>query len=134
MPSGNVKRESVWDRCVRDLQSRGTSFRMSRIERSSVIRIRQLLDGKILREFSSQGYHWRNAQGLTTSKEEKEIESCYKLCLQADEDGSWVAAGGALAVEEIKDWPSFAAMGWERGVQKILQQVIAKQIIFLYHL
>ena len=113
MSKGNVKKESVWERCVKDLQKQETIFRMDKRNDSRVIRIREFRDGKCVNKFSSQGYHWRNEQGLTTAQEEKEIVSCYKLCLQADEDGSWVAAGGALAVEEIKDWPSFAAKGWE---------------------
>jgi len=98
MAKGKVKRGSIWDRCVEELQKRETSFRMVQRGKTAVIQIRQYQDGDLIREFSSQGYRWRNTEGLTTSKEEKEIESCYKLCLQADEEGSWVAAGGVLAV------------------------------------
>ena len=89
MATGNVKKQSVWDQCVRNLREKGCNFRMSKRDDGRIIRIREIRDGKCVNKFSSQGYHWRNEQGLTTSKEEKEIESCYKLCLQAYESGSW---------------------------------------------
>ena len=121
MSKGNVKKESVWERCVKDLQKQETIFRMDKRNDSRIIRIREFRDGKCVNKFSSQGYHWRNEQGLTTAQEEKEIVSCYKLCLQAHEDGSWVAAGGVLAVEEIKDWPTFA--------QRVIQDLEARTLI-----
>ncbi len=87
MAKGNVKRESVWDRCVRDLRQRGSNFRMDRRKETCVIRIRELRDGKLVNKFSSGGYHWKNYHDLTTAKEEKEIESCCKLCIKAHESG-----------------------------------------------
>ena len=74
MPSGNVKRESVWDRCSIDLAKRRCTFRMAKRDDAAVIRIKEVRDGKIVRWFTSGGYHWKNEQGLTTAKEEQEIE------------------------------------------------------------
>ncbi len=88
MAKGRQRIESIWDRCAADLAKRRSNFRMHKREKSAVIRIKEVRGGKIVRWFSSQGYHWRNERGLTTAKEEKEIESCCKLCIKAHESGS----------------------------------------------
>lgn len=100
MAKGKAKALGTWDRCVVDLQTRRTRFRMTRQNDSPVIYIREYERGRRVRQFSSA--HYRHTDDL-------QIETCYQLCIRCSETGRWEAdLGGNVPTDDLT-WPQFAA-------------------------
>ena len=100
MAVGRPKRsQSTWDRCVADLAARGAQFRMKDRYQSNIIGIREIKDGKVVREFSSQVYK---------KTEDEDIETLYRLCIRASEAGTWEAVIGGTTTDEKMTWAEFA--------------------------
>ena len=98
MARGQSKKRSTWDRCVERLLEERCRFRMTKNSKSNVIYIREIENGKRVKEFSSQVYRHTN---------EQDIESCAELCRASDRAGAWDSlAGGDVSL--IDTWRQLA--------------------------
>ena len=52
MAKGKVKKGSIWDRYVAELQERETAFRMEKQSKGAFIRIREFRNGQMVDKFS----------------------------------------------------------------------------------
>ena len=97
MPRG--KKTSAWDRCVADLLDRGCRFRLRRKTHSSVIYIRETVNGVRVRQFSSKIWH---------HDDEDQVEAAWACCIESDKLGRWVGAqqqveAGAITWVDLAD-------------------------------
>lgn len=98
MAKGQTKKRSTWDRCVELLKEKRSRFRIRARGDSDIIQIREIENGKTVREFSSQGYR---------KDDDGDVEDLTNLCLRASEAGEWAGrAGGSVAV--VKTWSELA--------------------------
>ena len=95
MARGAVKKIGTWDRLVADLRARQSQFRMSVQSNSPWIQIREIKDGKRIRNFSSLCY---------AVASDAHIEQCYQACLKASAAGQW-----ELGTPEERKWKQAAA-------------------------
>ena len=56
MPKG--KKQGTWERCTADLMNRGCRFRLYKRSRTPIIQIREVKDGQIVDQFSSQVWRY----------------------------------------------------------------------------
>jgi len=98
MAKGQSKKRSTWDRCVELLKEEGCIFRLKKHSKSDIIQIRQIENGKSVREFSSHTYRVDS---------DEDIENLTELCRRASRAGTWtLGAGGSVSV--VKTWADLA--------------------------
>ena len=107
MAKGGAQKRSTWDRCVEELQEMKSRYRIRKVPRSEIIQIKELRDGKTVRQFSSYGYRHTC---------EDDVVAATELCKRAHKAGHWDKSVGG-SVSETKTWGELAA-AVERDVNK----------------
>jgi integrase len=88
-------RLDTWDICSRDLVSRQSRFRLRRYQRSPFIYVRELVQGKQVREFSLRPLEHGNAA---------DVEKVRDLCLEGHRSGQWPAHCLGKPGTQVETW------------------------------
>lgn len=91
---------STWDHWVNRLRLAKCRFRIHKRKGKPFIFIKEMVDGKVAREFSS---------GIYEHKFEDHIEMCAKECLAAGKRGRWTLAAKRSSGLEGLTWPLVAS-------------------------
>lgn len=97
---------SLWDAAVSDLRLKKSTFRMKKSGKSPWIYIREMQDGRPVREFSS-------ARWLIDENED--IQAAWDACLEAHKLGQWQEPKATRANQNLKK----AGVSWENLVDLV---------------
>jgi len=95
MSAFRSQRVDTWDICSRDLVSRHSRFRLRRYARSPFIYVRELAQGKQVREFSLGPLEHANAA---------DVEKVRDLCLEGHRSGQWPAHCFGKPTTQVESW------------------------------
>jgi integrase len=80
MPRGAAAKKSAWDAASELLKEKACSYRMRKLNQTSIIQIREVCDGKVTRQFSSRVYLANN---------DEHILNLAQVCLRSGKLGYW---------------------------------------------
>lgn len=80
MPRGAAAKKSAWDAATELLKEKRCCYRMRKLSKTSIIQIREVREGKVIRQFSSRVYLASN---------DEHIRNLAQICLESEKLGQW---------------------------------------------
>ena len=111
MPRGAAAKKSAWDAASELLKEKGCSYRMRKLSQSSIIQIREVHAGKVVRQFSSRVYLASN---------DEHILNLAQVCLESEKLGQWT--GDADPNAKGLSWASLVRASADSINKRILRE------------
>jgi len=111
MPRGAAAKKSAWELASDLLKAEGCSYRIRKLNQTSIIQIREVCDGKVVRQFSSRVYLANN---------DEHILNLAQVCLRSGKLGYWT--GDTDPDTKGLSWAKLAKVSAENINGRILRE------------
>ena len=113
MASGSHRKISEWEKWQRRLAEERCRYRMHKKTTTPFILIREYVDGKVAKEFSSR--HWRH-------ESDADIKACAEKCLEAHRKGWANAVGPVAAKGKGHTWITLMDAFWAKYSERVVRE------------
>ena len=111
MPRGAAAKKDAWDAATELLKEKGCCYRMRRVSSKRTIQVREVCDGKVIRQFSSRVY---------LSNNDEHIRNLAQVCLESEKLGQWT--GDADPSAKGLSWALLARVSADSINARILRE------------